>query len=36
MLAFKWVMVNIAISAVVLLAVNMLEKKNMAGKRRTG
>lgn len=27
-LAFRWVMVNIAISAVVLLAVNMLEKKN--------
>ncbi|MEA5152951.1 MAG: molybdate ABC transporter permease subunit [Oscillospiraceae bacterium] len=27
-LAFKWVMVNMAISAVVLLAVNMLEKKN--------
>ena len=30
-LAFKWVMVNLAISFVVLLAVNMLEKKN--GKR---
>ena len=28
-LAFKWVMVNIAISAVVLLAVNMLERKNV-------
>ena len=27
-LAFKWVMVNMAISAVVLLAVNMLERKN--------
>ena len=27
-LAFKWVMVNAAISAVVLLAVNMLERKN--------
>ena len=27
-LAFKWVMVNVAISAVVLLTVNMLEKKN--------
>lgn len=27
-MALKWVMVNIAISAVVLLAVNMLEKKN--------
>lgn len=34
LLAFKWVMVNIAISAVVLLAVNMLEKKNTAGKDR--
>ena len=27
-MAFKWVMVNLAISFVVLLAVNMLEKKN--------
>ena len=36
LLAFKWVMVNIAISAVVLLAVNMLEKKNVAGKRSAG
>ena len=27
-LAFQWVMVNMAISAVVLLAVNMLERKN--------
>ena len=36
LLAFKWVMVNIAISAVVLLAVNMLEKKNVAGKRQAG
>jgi molybdate transport system permease protein len=27
-LAFRWVMVNLAISAVVLLAVNMLERKN--------
>ena len=35
LLAFKWVMVNIAISAVVLLTVNMLEKKNTAVKRRT-
>ena len=26
-LAFKWVLVNVAISAVVLLAVNFLEKK---------
>lgn len=26
-LAFKWVMINLVISAVVLLAVNMLEKK---------
>ncbi|MDD6160812.1 MAG: molybdate ABC transporter permease subunit [Oscillospiraceae bacterium] len=32
-LAFKWVMVNMAISFVVLLAVNMLEKKNGTGKR---
>ena len=35
LLAFKWVMVNIAISAVVLLTVNMLEKKNTANKRRS-
>ena len=28
--AFKWVMVNLAISFVVLLAVNMLEKRNSA------
>lgn len=34
-LAFQWVLVNIAISAVVLLAVNMLEK-NAVGKRRAG
>ena len=27
-MAFRWVMINMAISAVVLLAVNMLEKKN--------
>ena len=27
-LAFKWVMINMAISAAVLLIVNMLEKKN--------
>ena len=31
-LAFKWVMVNMAISAAVLLAVNMLERKN--GRRK--
>lgn len=31
--AFKWVMINMAISAVVLLAVNMLEKKQRAGRR---
>ena len=30
-LAFRWVMVNIAISAVVLLIVNMLEKKQKQG-----
>ena len=32
-LAFRWVMINMAISAVVLLAVNMLEKKQRAGRR---
>ncbi len=32
-LAFRWVMVNVAISAVVLLTVNMLEKKNRQGGR---
>ena len=32
--AFRWVMVNLAISFVVLLAVNMLEKRN--GKQRKG
>lgn len=31
-LAFKWVLVNMAISFVVLLAVNMLEKRDTAGK----
>ena len=31
-LAFKWVMINMAISAVVLLAVNMLEKKQRSGR----
>ena len=31
-LAFKWVMVNMAISAVVLLVVNMLEKKKDTGR----
>lgn len=35
-LAFKWVMVNMAISFVVLLAVNMLEKKNAASKGKGG
>ena len=33
-LAFKWVMVNMAISAVVLLAVNMLEKRSGAYRKR--
>lgn len=33
-LAFRWVMVNIAISAVVLLTVNMLEKKNKTGREK--
>ena len=32
-LAFKWVMINMAISAVVLLAVNLLEKKQRNGRR---
>ena len=32
-LAFRWVMINMAISAVVLLAVNMLVKKQRAGRR---
>ena len=31
--AMRWVLVNLAISAVVLLAVNMLEKKQRAGRR---
>ena len=33
-LAFKWVMINMAISAVVLLVVNMLEKKNSSPRVR--
>ena len=33
-LAFRWVMVNLAISAVVLLAVNLLERKPAAGSVR--
>lgn len=32
--AFKWVMINMAISAVVLLAVNMLERKNAQPRAR--
>ena len=35
-LAFKWVLVNMAISFVVLLAVNMLEKKNAASDTKGG
>lgn len=35
-LAFRWVMVNMAISFVVLLSVNMLEKKNTASKGKGG
>lgn len=35
-LAFRWVMVNMAISFVVLLAVNMLEKKTAAAKGKGG
>ena len=33
-LALKWVLVTIAISAVILLVVNMLEKKNLSGNGR--
>ena len=33
-MAFRWVMVNLAISAVVLLAVNMLERKESSRGRR--
>ena len=33
-LAFKWVMINLAISAAVLLAVNMLERKRGSGSGR--
>jgi molybdate transport system permease protein len=35
-LAFRWVMINVAISAVVLLAVNLLERRNYraAGRRK--
>jgi len=33
-MAFRWVMVNLAISAVVLLAVNMLERKESGGGRQ--
>jgi len=32
-LAFRWVLINLAISTVVLLAVNLLEKKKPAGRR---
>lgn len=35
-LAFKWVMVNVVISAVVLLAVNLLEKRDKASRRSSG
>ena len=35
-LALKWVMVNVGISAIILLVVNMLEKKSLsaAGRER--
>ena len=33
-LAFRWVLVNLAISAVVLLAVKMLEKRNRSGRKK--
>ena len=32
-LALRWVLVNLAISAVVLLAVNLLERKERAGRK---
>ena len=32
--AYRWVMVNILISAVVLLAVNLLERKERRGRKR--
>ena len=32
-MAFRWVLINLAISTVVLLAVNLLEKKKPAGRR---
>jgi molybdate transport system permease protein len=35
-LAFRWVMVNVAISAVVLLAVNMLEKRDRSAAGEKG
>ena len=35
-MAFRWVMINLAISFVVLLAVNMLEKKDKATGRKAG
>lgn len=35
-LAFRWVLINIAISAAVLLCVNMLERKNRLSVRRKG
>ena len=34
--AMRWVLVNLAISAVVLLAVNMLEKKDRRPRRKAG
>lgn len=35
-LAFKWVMVNVAISAVVLLTVNLLERRERASQKSSG
>ncbi|WP_373218460.1 molybdate ABC transporter permease subunit [Ruminococcus sp. 5_1_39BFAA] len=35
-MAFRWVMINVTISAVVLLAVNLLEKKGKTEKKPTG
>ena len=35
-MAFRWVMINLAISAVVLLAVNMLERRDNIRRRKNG
>ena len=35
-LAFRWVVVNVVISAIVLLVVNLLEKREKASRRSSG